>query len=43
MHFGGGKESPIDEVKMKLKNHNTDGKFNKNFVDDLVEKIVKVV
>jgi len=42
MHFGGGKESPIYDVKGKLENHNTDGKFNKNFVDDLVEKIVKL-
>ena len=43
MHFGGGKESPIGDVKTKLENHNTDGNFNKNVVDDLVEKIVKVV
>jgi len=42
MHFGGGKESPIGEVKTKLENHNTDGNFNKNIVDDLVEKIVKL-
>jgi len=42
MHFGGGKESPIYDVKGKLENHNTDGEFNKNVVDDLVEKIVKL-
>merc|ERR1719354_1390954 len=42
MHFGGGKESPIYDVKGKLENHNTDGKFNKNVVDNLVEKIVKL-
>jgi len=42
MHFGGGKESPISEVKRKLKNLNTDEKFDKNVVDNLVEKIVKL-